>query len=236
MTYPVSELISNAYYVSGIVAREFQTVTGGQEATGLDILNEILGDKRAEDDMLPYYDRYTFNTVAGQETYFIENLIDVDSLTFALDTVRYSMDKKDRIEYFATARANNIQSLPVMYHVERQKGGANVYLYFLPNQVYQMELWGQFGLEAIESLQLDLLTVFDRFYINYLKYMLAKMLCVNFNYDVPPFVAEKVDYYEGIIASQSNQMDLKMQKVSTFGQANFLNYAQANIGKGWTVP
>ena len=236
MSYTVTKLITNAFHTSGIVAREFQTVSGTQVQEGLDYLNEILGDTRAADDMLSYFTRYTFNTVVGQEKYTIPGLIEVDTLTFVLNTVRYQMNETQRIEYFGTPRANNINSLPLMYHVERQLDGADLYMYFKPEAVYPMELWGLFGLTAVSALSTDLLLTYDQFYINYLKYMLAKRICVNYDYDVSPKLDMQVKYYEGIISKQSQQMDLKLQKISTLVSGQALNYGQINLGKSWTVP
>jgi len=236
MPYTVTKLITNAFHTSGIVAREFQTVSGTQVQEGLDYLNEILGDTRVADDMLPYFTRYTFNTVVGQEKYTIPGLIEVDTLTFVLNTVRYQMNETQRIEYFGTPRANDINSLPLMYHVERQLDGADIYMYFKPESVYVMELWGLFGLTAVSSLATDLLLTYDQFYINYLKYVLAQRICVNYDYDVSQKLRDQVKYYDGIISKQSQQMDLKIQKISTLVSGQSLNYGAINLGKSWTVP
>lgn len=235
MAYTARKLITNAFFSSGIVAREFQTVSGTQIQEGLDYLNELFGDARTDDGMVPYYTRYTFNSVAGQEAYSIDGLIEVDTLTFNLDTVRYQMEQRQRIEYFQTPRANNIQSLPVIFHVERRLNGANLYMYFLPQQVYPFELWGQFGLDSV-GLNDDLSLTYDTFYISYLKYALAGRICVNYDYDVPARVAEQIKYYEGVISRQSQQLDLKIQKISTLVSGQALNYGMINLGKAWTVP
>lgn len=235
MAYTARELIINAFYVTGIVAKEFQTVSGPQVSDGLEYLNELLGDARVDDGLAPYYTRYTFTTIAGQEKYDIPGLIEADTLTFNLDGVRYSMESKQRIEYFETARANNVQSLPVIYHVERKLNGADIYMYFLPQQAYAMELWGQFGLDTV-ALGDDLETVYDPFYISYLKYALAGRICENYDYDVTANLAKRIKYYEGVISKQSQQLDMKIRKISTLQSRNLLNYAQVNLGKGWVVP
>ncbi|MES2356268.1 MAG: hypothetical protein V4568_18055 [Pseudomonadota bacterium] len=235
MPYNAQKLITNAYYTSGIVAREFQQVSGTQVYEGLDYLNELLTDKRVDNAMLSYYTKYTFNTVAGQEVYVIPGLVKFDTLVFFLSNVRYEMKEAQRIEYFGTSRAENIQSLPIMYHVERQLDSANVYLYFVPNQVYVMEGWGLFGLTQV-VLTTDLTLTYDQFYISYLKYALAARICINYDYDIPDNVQKQLDWYEGIISKQSQEMDLKLQKISTLSSNQSLNYAQINIGKSWTVP
>lgn len=235
MSYTVLQLIDNAYFVTGIVAREFQQVTGPQEAIGLSCLNELLSDKRVETDMVPYYSEYNFTAVIGQEAYFVQDLIDIDTITFTIDSIRYSMLRLDRRAYFETPRANNIESLPIQYHVERLRNGANVYLYFLPDQAYPFKIWGRFGITDV-SVNQDLLLSYDAFYINYLKYALADRLCLNFDYDVPPKVAKQLQWYQDNIEAQSQQLDMTLKSISTLSRGPALNWAQINIGKAWTAP
>jgi hypothetical protein len=155
MAYTVTNLITDAFYASGIVSREFETVSGPQGQVGLAALNNILTDKAVEKDMIPYYTKYTFNAVAGQETYFIPQLEELDTLVFFLNDVRYQMREVDRIRYKGSPRANNISSLPFNWNLERCLGGANISLYFFPNVNYPMEAWGLFRLNTV-ALNTDL--------------------------------------------------------------------------------
>lgn len=235
MAYTVTQLVTGAFKSSGIVAAEFETVSGDQFQDGLLYLNDLLGEKRVENNMLPYYSEHVFNAVIGQEEYFIENLIQVVTATFDLNSVRYQMNQIQRDQYFGATRANNITSLPFSYHVERQKGGANFYLYFLPDKTYPITLWAQFDLQTVTATQ-DLELIFDRFYITYLRYALAARICSEFDYDIPSGVQKNLDKYESIISKKSQQLDLRMKKSSTLGSEGNLNYAQVNLGQGWTVP
>jgi len=231
--YYVPELITGAFNTAGIVAREFETVTAQQGQDGFNLLNEILTDKTVEEDMIPYYLKYTFNAVQGQETYFIPNLINLDTLTFFIQSVRYQMTPLPRREYFGTPRANNVQSLPYNWHLERCFGGANLYLYFLPDTSYPMEAWGQFWLASVNINQ-DLSLTLDPFYINYLKYALAERLCAYYNYALPEGVKKLNEKYEGMISKQSAQLDMRCAKVSTLGAHQSFSFAQVNIGRGWS--
>lgn len=234
MPYTVTKLITNAYYTSGIVSRDFQTVSGTQLNDGLDFFNEVLTDKWAEKDMLPYYTEYNFNAISGQESYFIPNLVEVDTLVFFINNVRYAMRENFRDAYFGNARANDILSLPFNWHFERGLGGGTIYLYFFPDKAYPMQLWGQFGL-LDATLNQDLELTYDQFYISYLKYALANRLCIDYNYDVPPGVSTQLLKYELMISKRIAPLDLHMQKISTMGVVTSLNYAAANLGKGWTI-
>lgn len=242
MPYTVSDLISKAYYLSGIVSKDFETVSGPQFAEGLDCVNDILGDQTSDKSMIPYFTTQNFNGIIGQERYFIPGLIEATSLVFFLSTVRYSMNQIDRDSYFGLPRAETIESLPFTYHVERafdpilMEAGANIYVYFLPNQAYLFQIWGKFALTSV-ALNQDLSLTIDRFYINYLKYQTAQRLCNDYNYEVPPSISVQLAEYEMQISKRSAIIDLSCRKVSTLNETDTqINYAQVNLGKGWTVP
>jgi hypothetical protein len=158
MPYSVLDLITKAYYISGIVGRDFQTLSGSQLATGLGVLNDILDDKVIETDMVPYWTtQYQWPATVGQQKYFIPNLIRVETLVFFINTVRYNTSEVARDRYFGSARAENIQSLPFTWHQERTLGGVNIFLYFFPQENYTMEISGLFRLyEVYLNQQLDL--------------------------------------------------------------------------------
>lgn len=232
MAYTTLQLINNAYYESGIVSRGFETVGGQQAQDGLQFLNDLIADKTVENGLIPYYQEHNFTAVAGQEKYFIEDLISIDTFVFYIDTVRYQTENRARREYFGTSRADNIQSLPGSWHMERCFQGANLYIYFKPNQAYPLTIWGQFRLQQV-TINQDLSLTLDRFYINYLKFDLAARLCAEYNYTVPPGVAKALANYEDSISKRSGPMDLRLVKLSSLQRRGGINYGQVNIGKGW---
>lgn len=233
MAYTVTKLITDAYYASGIVSREFETINGSQLNDGFNFLNDVLADKAIEKDMIPYYLKYEFNAVAGQEMYFIPNLESIDTLVFFINNVRYQMQEIHRVGFFGTSRAD-VSSLPFTWHLERCFGGANLFLYFFPDTNYPMEAWGLFRLAEV-TLNQDLSLTLDRFYLNYLKYALAERLCSEFNFVVPAGVDKQLKQYQLMIQSRSAPLDLTMQKTSTLNGQATLNYGSINLGKGWTI-
>jgi hypothetical protein len=246
MTYVVTQLITDAYYTSGIVGREFETISGSQLNDGLIFLNSLLAKKTADKGAIPYFMRYDNFMSPGVEMYYIPGLISVDTLTFFIpnnqpptppnNVVRYAIRKVDRKLYWGSPRANNIMSLPYIYTVERQFGGANIYFYFLPNTNYQYELWGLFSLMSV-TLNQDLSLTIDQFYIDFLKFELAKRICVEFNFAFPPGPADELSNYQLIIDQREQQMDLYQQTISPLSNnADGLSYAWANLGNGFGVP
>jgi hypothetical protein len=232
MAYTTLQLINNAHYESGIVSRGFETVSGQQAKDGLQFLNDLIADKTVENGLIPYYQQYDFAAVTGQERYFIPDLIEVDTFVFYIDTVRYQTENRARREYFGTSRADNIQSLPGSWHMERCFQGANLYIYFKPNENFPLTLWGQFRLQQV-TINQDLSLTLDRFYINYLKFDLAARLCAEYNYTIPGAVAKELAKYEDNISKKSGPMDLRLVKLSSLQRRGGINYGQVNIGKGW---
>ena len=232
MAYLTSTLVANAYYIANIVSREFETVTGQQASDGFSTLNDVIADQTVNNSMIPYTDKYTFNAVAGQEAYEIPGLIYADTFTFFINSVRYQTRNQQRQQFFGSFRAMNIESLPFNWHAERNLGGSTIYLYFLPDSSFPLEIWGQFALSQVTEFQ-DLSLTLDRFYINYLKYELAVRLCKEYGYVVPPAVNEQLTQYYRWISSTTNTVDLKMEKVSTLTGGTAINYAIVNLSGGW---
>jgi hypothetical protein len=235
MALTTNELITNAFYASGVVSREFETVSGQQIGDGLQWLNEIIDEKVVDDGMIPYESTYSFAAVPGQEIYSIPNLIAVDTLVFFLNSVRFSMDYNKRNNYFGSNRVNNIQTLPYQWYFERQKGGGNLYIYFTPDKAYPMELHGTFRLNEVTLFQ-DLSLTLDRFYTTYLKYALADRVCAEYNYVTPPGVEKQLGKYEGWIDKKSKLLDLRIDKVSSLkDEHTTYGWAYINLGRGFTV-
>lgn len=233
MAYTALKLINNAYYLSGIVARQLQTVSGQQVADGLDLLNDLLSIKTANNRLIPYYQLLTISEVIGQEGYFIPNLIGTSSVTFNIGTVRYAMYPQGRKDYFGQPRVDGIQSLSFSYHVERGLGGATIYVYFLPAAAYPLNIVGKFGLSQVANTGVDLSLTYDRFYIAYLKYALAEYICEDNNIAFQEGSAQKLREYEGMITDIS-PYDFTMQKISTLQAQGGYTWAQVNLGGGWT--
>lgn len=228
------ELIANSYYLSNIVGRDLQTVSGSQLADGLRLLNNILSEKSMSGRYIPYYGHSTLNTIVGQEEYDIAGLIVTDAVTFNIGDVRYSMRRQNRRYYFGSPRIDNLDSLPYSYYVERQKDGSKLYLYFLPSQVYEVRITGKFALQqlAADDVVSDLL---DNFYISYLEYLLGRRLCDFYDQEWPAQKQKTLQEIEDQLTDIAPQ-DLTQQKLSTLSNQQGYNWADVNLGEGWRVP
>lgn len=231
MAYSAQQLITSSWYLSGIVSRSLQTVSHQELKDGLDRLNAILDTGTSNMGLIPYFREYVFNAIPNQETYNIDNLVHIETLTFNIETVRYSILPATREEYFATGRVDNISSLPYQWYMEPYNGGSTIYLYFLPQEAYEMRLWGKFALTNVTQFQ-DISLVYDGFYIEYLRYKLAEYLCEYYNVVFPRSHRDRLKGYEQCIRNVS-VLDLSMQKLSPFQSGAPFNYGDVNIGRGW---
>ena len=227
-----AELISNAFYLSGIRSRTLQNVTDTDTSDGLELLNDILAEKSIDGDLINYYSHAEFDSIVGQEEYTIPGLIEIDSLTFNIDDVRYKMKRDTRRSYFGDNRVDNLKSLPFHYFPERILGGMKIYLYFVPDQIYQMKITGKYSLDQILDPSQDISNL-ERFYISYLKFELANRLCNFFDFE---FNIQNMSTLSKLERKISNMVgiDLSIEKTSMFKKMAFDPYYQVNIEKGWT--
>lgn len=231
MAYTTTQLITRSYYLSGIVARGLQTVSGEQITDGLYLLNAYIAVKTADTVHIPYFQEFNFTLTASQETYFIENLLHIETFTFFINNVRYSTAPVNRKTYFGSGRIENISSLPFSWHQERCLNGSNLYLYFEPQSDYEAQIWGKFSLGSVVLGQ-DLSLTLDQFYIEYLRYGLAEYIADENNVSLPPQTSRRLSELEAIIQSVSPP-DLTLSKISSLSSQGGLNLGDVNIGHGW---
>jgi hypothetical protein len=231
MAYTALQLITRAYYLSQVVSRDLQTITGSQTSDGLYLLNAILDSKGSDLREIPYYQEYDFPFIQGQELYKIPGLLTVDSMTFNIGPVRYAMWEESRVGYFGQYRIDNVQSLPFQYRVERTLDGANVYVYFVPNQAYLAKIWGKFSLTEV-ALNTDLSLLYDFFYIEFLRHELALFIANEYGATLPDGVMQQYKILEKKVMDVSPP-DLSLHNQNYFGNEPGLSWGVINLSGGW---
>jgi hypothetical protein len=236
--YTARDLIIESYYLSGIVARDYEFTGGSDINDGLQRLNDFLTIKGAKTKLIPYFSFINDNLTAGQSQYFFKDLVDIDSFTFFLinddqssSSVRLSVWQQTPFEFFGVPRALNIDSLPIYWHMERVFGGAMVYVYPTPVLNYPFEIRGKFSLTSV-TLDQDLSTVYDDWYLVYLKYGLAMALCA-WRQVAPPL--NLVTMFEEMEQEMTTLevMDFSLRKASYFSGSAMLTIADATFKNVW---
>lgn len=231
MAYSALQLITKAYYLSQVVARELQIVDGQQAADGLDLLNALLDFKGSDLRLIPYFKRDEFPTISGVEEYYRPGLLQVDSMTFNIGVVRYPMREMARRDYFAGGRVDNITNLPWSYRQERELGGTRLYLYFLPGDVYTVKISGKFALENVTLMQ-DMALTYDTYYIEYLRYELANYICAEYGATFPDQSAMKLEEMRKKLMDV-NPPDLRVRGRSYFNSEPAIDWQFINLGVGF---
>lgn len=246
MAYTAQTLITRSWYLSGIVARGAQTVSGDQIKDGLMMLNALLDFKQIEIDLIPYYTYIELPLVANQEFYFLPNVAAIESATFNIDVVRYPMDFTTRRTYYGSGRVDNISTLPFNWNFNRSLGGGNLALYFLPQANYPLKMMVKLFLVDVD-LNTDLTNIsstlpytfinssntgYDTSYIEYLRYALAQYMCSEYGIVFNPESAAILKKYERKLM-YIEPPDLSMIKTSILTEGSGINWGDVNIGKGW---
>ena len=209
MAYTVTELITKAWNLSGIVAAQAETMSGDQLTEGLDHLNDFLALQSAESRMIPYTHVHSFECNANLDEVLIDHLLSIDVLTMK-DNGGYSLKALGRQAFFIRNSDNSSPSQPRFYHIEAMRGGSLLFLTPIPDKAYQFRLVGKFGLTEVNYND-DLSLVYDRQYLLYLCYGLADYLCDLYNH---PFSAKtKLSRLEFALRDYS-PLDLSIEKVS----------------------
>jgi hypothetical protein len=75
----------------------------------------------------------------------------------------------------------------------------------------------------------------DRFYLDFWMYSLADRICQMFDFATPDNVTNQLNIYRQRLIKDAETVDLSANRISTLGRAVGINYAQANIGRGFTT-
>lgn len=231
MAYTGRMLVTRSWFLSGIVARRLQSVSGDQATDGLFLLNALLDWKAIQIDLIPYWTYYEFPAVAGQEQYYIPNLYAVESLTFNIGDVRYPTEPANRTAYFGTGRVDNISSLPSTWYFNRSLGGGSIYMYFKPQDDYPIKIMGKFGLTNV-TLDTDLLSIYDPAYIEYMRHALAQYMCSEYGIMMNPETFKIFKSIERTLMDVSPP-DLSVRKSSILTVGSGINFGDVNLGQGW---
>jgi hypothetical protein len=234
MSYSVNELITNAFYLSKVRSKDFQTVGGDDITVGISLLNEVLSETSVNTKMIPYYKESIITAVIGQEMYYIAGLVEPFSLTFNMTTVRYATNDLSRRQFHSTTRIDGVVALPFNSSFERVLGGCNLYVQYLPAEPYPFKIWGKFALEllTVADLPVDMLLTYDMFYIRYLRHLLAAEICNYYGSPISPEIRLVSDRIAANI-NNMNVLDLTSQKLNYYDDKNGLGWAQVNLGKGF---
>lgn len=226
------QIITLAFYRSKLVNRQLEGVTGEKVYDGLTELNLILQEKSVNQNEIPYRGRQTFPAVVGQESYLVEDLVDLESVTFLLDgNVRWPLRKATFFDYFSVGRPQDIKSLMYHYYPERENGGTRIYFYFLPDKPYPITVIGRFRFDTV-TLDTELDSLVERFFQSYLIWALASRMRAVYSQSPDAYIENKVAELEANL-KKINPPDFSYQPINTISSQAGFNWGDVNFGRGW---
>lgn len=239
MAYTTRQLINDAYYLSGIVSKSFESVSGAEIEDGLYRLNAFLKIKGAKTKLIPYFTVFEGQFILDQESYFIPNLVEIDTFSFFLtnpaistqNAVRLGLEEYTRYQYLDVARPENVNAVPYCYYPERTFNGMNIKVYFRPQIPYFYQISGKFALLET-TLNQDLSLIYDGWYIEYLTYGLAIYLCEWRNIVPATSLQKTCDELEKDNMTLG-KLDFTTRTRNYFGKRGGLNWGDVNYGRGW---
>ena len=232
MVYLASQLIIDAYGFSGVIGTGFQTVQSYQVTQGLNLLNGLLSRMASETSFIPYFSYDTQITgVIGQESYFIPNCVYMESLTFNIGDLRLEMNAQNRRAYFSASRVDSITALPDSWNFLRAEGGGNLYIYPLPAGTYPLNIMAKFALTNV-TLTTDLSASYDGFYIEYLKFGLAKYISQANKVKFPAELELTLQEMKYSLLNVSSP-DMTCKRASFFNDGNTINVTSINYYRGY---
>lgn len=228
----VAQIVANAWYLSGIVSRDLETISGSQSQDGLQMLNFILDEKNMNGRFIPFYTSYTFPGVVGQEAYQIDGLVELETMVVNIGDVRYPMQKTLRRFYKGAGRVDGLQSLPYNYFATRNLDGTLIEVYFEPAQTNMIfTITGRFMLNNV-TLTTTISDTLPSYYLNYLQYKLARRLCDWYSYELSDQKMQTLFELEKLV-DNVNPQDLTLQIVTCFPDKSPTNWGDVNFGRGW---
>ncbi len=226
----VIEVINEAFFKAQIYGQDYEALDPSELKKGLTNLQYVIAEKNADDAENPYYQRINFTLGVGQPSIFIDNLIGISTLTFLLSgTLRYPSVMKSRKAFDGACRAQNILTLPYTAFMEREVGGARIYVYPFPEQAYTFELVGKFGLKQVTDYYTDMLLDYDLFYIEYLVFLLAARLRTDYGFEEMPSITKEIQKKEQTMANAIGPPDATCYVKSSVCRAGANPYVVANF-------
>src|ERR1700742_4428793 len=104
MAYSARQLITEAYYLSGLYSRRLETLDGADISFGLKLLNDLIADKTVDITLIPFYREYQVSTVQGESIYYITGLVEIETETFNIQDTRFGTQRLSRKEFFGYSR------------------------------------------------------------------------------------------------------------------------------------
>ena len=183
------EIINEAYRIAQIVSAEGETLTSSQELQGLSALNDSVDMINIDGEEISLISNETFLLTQNQSYIDLQNYNEVRQVEYFLGGIRQKLTLVNAEEYYQSAMNSQMSA-----YAQRTTSGIRLRLYFASNVGYSIEVHGFKNLVNV-TIDSDL-DATSKFYIGYLKYLVANDLRIFNNLDPLSNIEEKKAYYQ----------------------------------------
>jgi len=192
LSVTVEEIIRGSFFLSG-AWDETSTPSDGQTSMAISLLNDTLHSSPGGADV-PFYTTKEWKLIAGKETYTFGTLPDVDFQSNRIISIQFAGIKYQNLyrpikvftafDQFERYRVLNgsgslFTGWPFAVYLENNVGVSSITFYPSPQEAFTASLKCKVDLDDFQP-QKVILNV-PPFYYKYLRYQLARELCMVFN-------------------------------------------------------
>jgi hypothetical protein len=187
MARTVNRLIEQAFRKAGLFTQD-RIIQGYKINEALDMLNDILDENSSEMSYVAFYEVFTFAMTPGQREYTIGRNVgnDVDhnrivalkQVSLIASGARYPVNIISDNDYYSVIYYESAQGRPSSVFFQNEIGQSNLIFISKPDIAYDCEIKAKFILSNL-ALNTDITNV-PPYYLQYLKYALAKELALEY--------------------------------------------------------
>lgn len=187
MTRTVNRLIEQAFRKAGLFSQD-RMIKGYKITEALDMLNDILDENSADTTYVAFYEILQFPMVPGQRIYTIgrnlgndvdhNRLVELKHVALIASGARYPVRVVDDYDYYAVIYYESAQGRPASVFYQNDIAQTTLTFVAKPDIAYTCELKCKSILSGL-SLNTDITNV-PPYYLQYLKYALAKELALEY--------------------------------------------------------
>lgn len=235
MPKSVKRIIERAYKIAGLY-RIDRILEGSRQQEALDILNDLLAGFADNNSKIAFYDTLSFPVIANQDQYIFapsagdvvsNRLMELKYVLLKTTNILYPVKVMTDKAYYTVRRSDTIQRRPRGCFLQNAVGKSILTFISKPDIDYDCEIKAKFILSEV-NLTSDLSEV-PAYYVNYLEYLLARELTMEY---MPNNWTERhekrfIDLEQGIINKSDYETDVILSDALSCG---YYRYSDTRMG------
>jgi len=186
MVQKVAQLIEKAYRISGLYKLD-RILEGSRQQEGLGMLNDLLDSFSSSPSHIAFYDILQFPVTSLKQEYVLSpsggdivsnRIVELKFCVLISAGVRYPVYVVQDTYYYKQIHYTSVNARPRLVFLQNAVNQSTINFFYKPDRDYTCEIKAKF---VLSNLALnDFITNVPNYYIEYLKYSLARDLCIEY--------------------------------------------------------